>query len=204
MNLRDRIDNNLTIYTLTIAVASFGTGVAADRWAKEIFGPPSPSTECKTEVWQELARKAEWTPLSQCPAFPLKIQITSPGTGSTFQIDSYQPKRLNVPFVVSTSRPLPEVGDLGFVVKAKNTSNYFVVFPLMSRTENTNSYRTLYGVDLPAPVMDDIGYEVRAVFVARKEILGDRFTDLGQILAADPSVVLTDSVFVTAERRVFN
>jgi hypothetical protein len=198
MNLRDHIENNIAIYSAIVLSTGFAIGFATDRWAKEVLGASTNVAECKPEVWEPIARKAEWMPLAQCPAFPLKLQITSPGNGTSFPINAHYPETLRIPVVVSASRPLPEVGSLGFVVKAKNSLNYFVAFPLVGRTRDTNTYRT-NEIELPVHLSAGTEYEVRAVFVQRAEMLGDRFTSVEQILAADPSVVLTDPVFATAE-----
>jgi hypothetical protein len=200
MNLKERIENNLTLWALSLAVTAFGAGVAADRWAKEVFGTGHQVSECKTERWQELARKSDWIPNAQCPAYPLKAQLSSPGTGTTLPFDESFTKTLRIPFVVSLSRPLGTDGDVGFVVKPKDSPNYFVVFPLISRTRETNSYRTEFGIELPVTVLKGNEYEVRGLLVDKKQKMGDRFTELSQILSADQSIILTEPVSVIIEK----
>lgn len=198
MTLRDKIENHLGLYISGVAIAGFASGIAADRWAKDIFGAPVPAPQCKAEQWEPLAREAQWTPLTQCPAFPIKLQITSPGNGTSFAIDRHRLRTLKIPFVVSASRPLPSISDIGFVVKPSSTPNHFVVFPGVYQIANTNSFRT-YEIELPIDVTPGQEYSVRGIFIERKGVLGDRFTSIDQILAADPSIVLTDAVSVVAE-----
>ena len=200
MTLKDKIENNLTIYALSLAVMSFAAGIATDRWAKDIFGHSASISECKADIWQGQAKRADWAPLSQCPAFPLKFSISSPGHGATFTFDKYQSHTLKIPFVISTSRPLPEIGDIGFIVKPKDSLNYFATFPLISRVQGSNSYRASYGIELPVNVLSGNEYEVRAVFVDKKHKFGDRFTGIPQILDTDPSVVLSDPITVSTEK----
>jgi hypothetical protein len=200
MTLKDRIENNLTIAALSLAITSFAAGVATDRWAKDVLGSAAQALECKAEAWQELAKKAEWAPLAQCPAFPLKFNISSPGNGVTLAFDTSWEKTLRIPFVVSVSRPLPDVGDIGFVVKPKDSSNFFTVFPLISRVHDSNTYRAGYGIDLPVNVVSGNEYEIRAVFIDKKMKFGDRFTGIAQVQNTDPSVVLSDPIIVRTDK----
>ena len=190
----------MTLWALSLAATAFAAGAATDRWAKDIFGSPAQADECKAGNWQAIARKENWVPTSQCPAFPLKIQVSSPGTGTTLAVNETWPKTLRIPFVVSLSRPLGGDGDIGFVVKPKNSQNYFVVFPLISRTRETNSYRADFGIDLPTPIEKGMEYEVRGLVIDKKEKLGDRFTDTLQIQATDQSVMLTEPISVIIEK----
>lgn len=200
MNLKERIENNLTLYTLTVSVTAFSAGVATDRWAKDVIGTTPQINECKTTEWQELARKDNWLPISQCPAFPLKAQISSPGSGTTFAFNDERKSTLWTPFVVSLSRHLGDDGDIGFVVKPKNSQNYYVVFPLILRAGQTNAYRAEYGIELPVQIQKGNEYEVRGLLVDKKKKVGDRFTDVSQILRVDESVILTEPISITIEK----
>lgn len=200
MTLKEKIENNLTIWALSLAATAFAAGVATDRWAKDIIADPTKTTECSTEKWQELAKKNDWMQASQCPAFPLRVQLSSPGSGTTLTFDEHSPKKLEIPFVVTLSRPLDKKGDIGFVVKPKNSQNYFVTFPPVSRISETNSYRTISGIWLPIPIQKGTEYEVRGLLIDKEEKMGDRFTDLSQIMAADQSVMMTDPISLVIER----
>jgi hypothetical protein len=200
MTLKERIENNLTLWALSLAATAFAAGVTVDRWAKDVIGPPDQVSACKSENWQVFARKDDWIPTSQCPTLPLKVQVSSPGTGTTLALNETWPSTLKIPFVITLSRPLGDNGDIGFVVKPKNSQNFFVVFPLIARTWETNSYRAQYGIELPTPIQKGIEYEVRGLLVDKKNKMGDRFTDISQILAADQSIMLTEPISVVVEK----
>jgi len=198
MSLRERIENNVTLFMVSIAVPSFLAGMAVDQWAKSVSTTPPPQAACKTEEWQELARNSDWAPVAQCPAFPLKLQITSPGSEATFQRSISNPSWVDMPFVLSASRKPPVGTALGFVVRPQNAPNYFIVFPVLDKISDTTTYRASH-LSLPVSITPNTRYEVRGVFVNQEQTLGDRFTSLAQILAADPSVILTEPITVVSE-----
>jgi len=203
MTLKDKIENHLGLVVSSVFGAGlllgFGAGMKVEQWFKEAVAPASSIIQCKAEIWKPLAQKADWLPMSQCPAYPLKMQISSPGNGTTVSIGSINKKTISTPFILSISRPLIGDSALGFVVKPSSSPNYYVIFPFFEQTKETNSYRTRFGLELPINIQNDSKYEIRGLLIDKKDKLGDRFLDISQITDVDPSVVLTDAITVGIE-----
>src|SRR5215813_7653316 len=75
MTLKEKIENSLTFYTLGMLAAGFLAGLAVYRGVLEIAGPkPQSEVSCTNQTaWEPPARKANWIPQAECPAYPLVL-----------------------------------------------------------------------------------------------------------------------------------
>lgn len=67
MTWKERLENNFTIFVLSLLVAGFGAGLGTYKFFSE--APHGPS-------WTDEAKKENWIPKNECPAYPVSITET--------------------------------------------------------------------------------------------------------------------------------
>lgn len=197
MTLKERIENNLTLYTLSMLLAGFLGGLATYKFMADVVGTKNlSSAECTADQWKPAARKAQWIPDAECPAYALDVKVTSPGNGSVVSIRSSFADWFQTPVIVSSTRPLTAQSSIGVVLKPSDSPNYFVVFPEFSRAGSDNIFRTEEIGRLPFTLKPDMKIELRALVIDSKDRIGAQFSSVEQIRSADTSVFLSEPIQV--------
>ena len=130
MTLKERIENNLTLVILGFLAVGFSAGFASFKALTEISGPNRSSISSASDTsWLQDARKADWIPKSDCPAYPVLVNITSPGAGSLVPIS--RGGYVHVKLVIQASRPLPKTSAVGLISNEENSPNYELDFPVL-------------------------------------------------------------------------
>src|ERR1700722_1967973 len=126
MSLKENIENNPILWVLSLLLAGFLAGISAYKFLADMVTNKSEQTPsaCSQTDWEATARKADWIPKLQCPAYPVSIKLTSPGSGSIISVSRYAIADMDL--IVQASRPLPSNEDVGFVVNQDNKANYYV------------------------------------------------------------------------------
>lgn len=122
MTLKEKIENNLTLYTLGLLLAGFLAGVGLYKSALEIAGPKTADTSPTS--WNPIARAADWLPKAECPAYPVSLNLSSPGNGSSVGVSG---TTIYSDIVIQASRPIPDANALGLIVNHEGDNNYYVV-----------------------------------------------------------------------------
>jgi hypothetical protein len=196
MTLKERIENNLTLYTLTMLLAGFIAGVATYKFLLDISAvKPLAGGECKADTWQASARQASWIQLNECPAFPMEFKLTSPGNGAVVNIEANYEDWFQTPVVFASTRPLPKNSNIGVIFKPADSSNYTVIFPGFERTGSENVYRRNNKITLPFKLKAG-KLELRALVVDDERKLGQQFGSLDQIKSSDSSVFISEPTHV--------
>lgn len=189
MTLKERIENNLTLYTLGLLLTGFVGGITTYKFLIDANSPiVRPDGQCKADDWQSSARKEQWIPKQECPALALDLKITSPGDKSIINIDPNNRSRLETPVVIVANHVLPEQSNIGLVVKPSDEENFYVVFPFFDRATNRLTLRTTYAVDFPFHLKPESVVELRAIIVDDEKKVGSQFTSIDQIKSTDSSV----------------
>lgn len=197
MTLKERIENNLTLFTLGLLFSGFVTGFTANEFIVSTIDPSTRNeTECKQEVWQAKARQEAWGPANECPAFTLDAKITSPGDGALINFNTSYSDRLEGPILISTNRPLPKQSNIGIIIKSSDSPNFSVVFPSFYTASNGSTFRMEHWANLPFRLQSGISLELRPLVADDKRKIGVQFTSIQQIKNIDPSVFIGESVFL--------
>lgn len=196
MTLKERIENNLTLYTLSLLLAGFLAGLCTYKFILDAMGSKTSIVgECTGESWKPPARQAAWLPPNECPAYPLEIKITSPGNNAVVSMRSND-TWFDTPIIVTGTRPLPDKSNIGVVFKPANSPNYYVLFPGFKEAGSRSTFRRDLFVDLPFSLKPAVTIELRALIVDNKAKLGSVFSTLDQIRTSDPSVFISGPVHV--------
>jgi hypothetical protein len=197
MTLKERIENNLTLYTLGLLLTGFLAGLGTFKFLLEATGQAtSVGMQCTGESWKPPARQAAWIPTSECPAYPLELKLSSPGSNTVVAMQAGRDRWFDTPLVVGASRPLPEKINIGIVFKPLDSPNYYVLFPGFTEAGSRANFRRDLFVELPFALKKGMSIELRATVIDNRDKLGTVYSDLEQIRAADPSVFLSPPVQV--------
>ena len=197
MTLKERIENNLTLYTLGLLLTGFLAGIGTFKFLQDATGQTTVAiAQCTGENWKPPARQASWAPTSECPAYPLELKLNSPGHNAVVAMRQSQDRWFDTPLVVGSSRPLPEKTNIGVVFKPTDSPNFYVLFPGFTEAGSRAIFRRDLFVEVPFALKKGMSIELRAAIIDNREKLGSVFTDLEQIRAADPSVFLSQPIQV--------
>jgi hypothetical protein len=200
MTLKDRIDNNITLYTLGLLLTGFCAGIGAYKFMLDVFGGnASALEECVGESWQKSARLAVWLPSSECPAYPLELKISSPGDNAVIPSGSSSGTWLRTIIVISSTRTIPGKSAVGVVLKPTGSTNYYVVFPYFNSVGLHNTFRVDSLIDLPFKLESQMGVEIRALVIDEKQKMGGVYSTLEQIKMTDQSVFISQPIKITIE-----
>jgi|SRR5580700_1492440 hypothetical protein len=203
MQIKERLENNLVWFALTLSVSSFCVGIGAYKFVAEMTAskPESTAAACpQAETdWAVLARKAEWLPRADCPAYPVSISISSPGNGSVVSFDTYYPYTAYTDFVIKTSRPLPRNNSVGLIVNQPTQLNYYVLFPSFTVNDTRTVFR-LRSLNLPFSPESDRLLNYWALIVADETQFGSIYSSLEQVRSSSTEVTLSEKTSVTVAK----
>ena len=134
-------ESSKTLTVLGLLFAGFVSGFSVSQFLSKdsIFsgGSAVAASECSGEKWRPLAESADWTPKNECPAYPLRLSISSPGSLAYISSRSSQPDLIHERVVVNSSRPLPEGMKIFLAAQAVGSPNLHVSRErLYSNSEN--------------------------------------------------------------------
>jgi hypothetical protein len=123
MSWKEKVENNFTIFVLGLLVTGFAAGIGAYKLLVEMTAqPPSQSAAPSGLRWAEEAKKQDWVPKKECPAYPVSINITSPGSGSIVEkTDHVYYNSIGADLVVQASRPIPTPAQVSIVANRPAT-----------------------------------------------------------------------------------
>ena len=163
----------------------------------DFFASPdnNPVNDQPVEKWQETARKNDWIPISECPAFPVTVRITSPGSGAILEQSR---NNIHSRFVVETSRQIKDEHTIYLLVRRADESNHYIADRLYGGAA--------LGVELPFEVSEPTEVTFWAL-VVNTEIpsyydgkVGEIYTDIEQVKSIKQFLALSDPVRVTLRR----
>jgi hypothetical protein len=140
VTLKERFENNFTLFVLGLMVAGFLAGVGVYKALLELTRLPEVSGGASAENWQEEAKRANWMPNADCPAYPVTISITSPGNGSI--VKGPEHSHFETEVVIQSSRPIPDSSQIGIITNIQGDGNYYLDFP----SYNTDEKRTIFRI----------------------------------------------------------
>lgn len=148
--------------------------------------------------WQTNARKEGWIPREECPAYPLKLQLVSPGDAAEIRVNPRSNEAtLYTDIVVRASRPVPEATDVGLVYSEEGTSRYFVDFPYFDVDDARKLFRDEQFISIPFTPSATAQLNIWAIAVDDKRTLGTNYADIEQVLNASPGIVLSEKITVS-------
>lgn len=182
MTIKQKIEDNLTLVVMGFVATGFIAGFGSYKVIQEIAGPNKPISG---DAWIPAAREANWIPKIECPAYPVHVNINSPGSGATPQV-SKTTGTLPISLVVQTSRPLPRSSSVGIIMKEEGDQNHFLLFPFSDGTSSSRQvFRTdgisLFKVHLPRT---NSSVDLWAVVVDDKSRFGIVYSSLDQIIGS--------------------
>jgi len=161
-----------------------GYGVHSAITASPLFGA--------VVDWQATAKAKGWIPNSACPALPVVLDISSPGSNATIE-NEYGVLHTDV--IVRSSRPLPEAESVG-IVFAEENCDYYVIFPNF----DINATRTVFREDRMtiSPIRADShgSLNIWAFAIDDKTQIGSHYGTLEEINAISPNLFLSHSVTI--------
>ena len=198
MSLKDKIDNNLTLFVLGFLVTGFVAGFGSCKVLSDMGATKQPTTVTSSPPtpWVEIARKAKWVPMNECPAYPVSINITSPGGGSHIGVSTLGDVYTDL--VVQTSRPLPPTADVALVVNEENAPNVYVSFPPF----RANNQRTLFRVSyfrLSNRPGKGATLNFWALVVDDRSKFGSIYSSIDQVKASASDVTLSPKISLTVD-----
>jgi hypothetical protein len=145
--------------------------------------------------WKTEAKSNGWGLREECPAYPVNIKLSSPGDGSI--INSYQNGRsLDTSFIVKASREIRKESDVGFIIKRKNDTNVYVVFPYYDEYADRKVFSWLE-IYTPIETKQHNKIEIKAIVTSNKKLFGSVYTSEEQIHKLDDEIVYSDQITVS-------
>jgi hypothetical protein len=204
MTLKERIENNIVLSVLGLLAVGFGTGFGAQKMISEGSTPSSTNAPvCAAQVpWADTARKSDWVPKNECPAYPVSINVTSPGDGSTIKISSPpSDPYASTDLVIQSSRPLPSSTSVGLIFNQEKLPNFYVVFPYLKIDESRKVFRIEQYVKLPFRPELNSALGIWAIIVDDKGKFGSVYSSLDQVKASGSDVTISPKISLNVQQR---
>lgn len=192
MTWKDKVENNITLFVLGLLATGFGSGFTASKLL------PGGDLQSQTP-WQLEAKKANWTPASDCPAYPVSISIASPGNGSVVKV--YAGDAIEEELVVHTSRPLPRSSVVGIISNVEGNMNYYLSFPSFEITANNTVFRKYEIVNFHKEVASAENVNLWAAIVDDESKYGSIYSSLEQITSSSKDVTLSQKITLRVEHK---
>lgn len=192
MTLKEKIENNLTLYTLGLLCTGFIAGVGVYRGIIEIAGPKT--IDVSQQLWEVPARAAGWIPKAECPAFPLTIALTSPGAGS---IVGARDDTIYSDVVVQTTRPLPPNNVVGLILNQEGDPNYYIARYGLEPDDSRRIFRSEKYIFLPFKVKPAGKLNMWAFVADDRGKLGTVYGSLVQVQKGSPEITLSEKVVIS-------
>jgi hypothetical protein len=192
MTWKEKVENNITLFVLGLLATGFGSGFTASKLL------PGGDMQSQT-AWQLEAKKANWTPTSECPAYPVSISIASPGNGSVVKV--FASDAIQEELVIHTSRPLPRSSSVGIISNVEGNMNYYLSFPSFSITANNMVFREYGILEFHKEVVSAENVNLWAVIVDDERKYGSIYSSLEQITSSSKDVTLSQKITLRVERK---
>jgi hypothetical protein len=197
MSIKDKIENNLTLYTLGLLTTGFIAGFGAFKAIQDAKGAiPSPSAVS----WETTARTAGWIPTSECPAFPISIALTSPGTGTIVNLSG---NFLYTDLVIQSTRPLPSGSCVGIIINQEGDTNYYIgKYTIDAADDERKVFLSKQFVFLPFKPNPGASLSIWSYVTTNRNQLGTVYNNLAQIKQAIPEIVISEGIKIRP--KIFN
>ncbi len=184
------------------AIWSFGYGVG--NWNQKDWETVAKHNNwVSREVWQDEVRKKGWIPGNECPGYPTKLVISSPGQNSElfvvnehnldYKIDEY--------VVVESSRPYAgadklQVG-LAYQPVGEPQSNCYLTFTFKGRSWNEYKFcKVSWSENLSFDASKVSHMDIWAVLVTSENSVGKNYSSIDQIKTSGAVIALSDPIRV--------
>jgi hypothetical protein len=184
-----------TLKTLGWIVSGFVAGFAVSQFlSKEsIFAGSSVVQQCTTDQWQQLAKTSDWTPKNECPAYPLRLSITSPGNQTFITPSKGYPNEIMEKVIVNLSRPLPTGTRLYLAAQDTDSSNLYVSDE--SLYSNSNGIATTIGSSkFGFDISKTKSIQLWAFATNDDDRIGDLYKDIQQLQDGTPNVYVSEPI----------
>jgi hypothetical protein len=190
--LKDKIENNLTLYTLGLLLSGFLAGIGVYKSALEIAGPKAPDTSPSS--WSPVARAADWLPKGECPAYPVSLALSSPGSGASVGVSG---ETIYSDVVIQASRPIPDANAVGLIVNHEGDNNYYVVRDFGLKADSIKKiFKSEKFIFLPYKPKSDGKLNIWAFTVDDENKLGTVYGGLDQVKDAASEMTISQKVVV--------
>jgi hypothetical protein len=193
MSWKEKVENNFTIFVLGLLVTGFAAGIGAYQFVAEVTSQSHNLSEGPGVLdWTEEARKGDWIPKNECPAYP----VSSLGSGSIVDTSYTNSPYITGDLVIETSRPIPVSSHVGIVSNKSDDSNYYVSFLnfIIDQKRMIFPYNTMF--KLPVYTQPGIGINLWAIVVDNRNKFGSTYASLEQITAGRTEVTLSPKVSI--------
>ena len=185
---------------LGLLLAGFIAGFSTYERIRRITGfKNAPNTK-----WQDMAREQDWIPKSECPAYPISLDITSPGDGTIVKYLGIGTPALETDLVIQSSRPIPLPTSMGLIYNEDGDSNFYVSFPYFNDyfpdplgRNSRKIFRREEFVFLPFQPKDGTKLNLWAIAVADQRMVGSVYSSLEQIETSTSGAVISEKISIT-------
>jgi hypothetical protein len=199
MTLKEKIENNLVIFTLGLLFTGFLSGFGAYKAIQEIGGLSKPSDMTN---WEPTARASGWIPSTECPAFPVSVALTNPGNHTIIDVSDIY---LYTDLVIQCTRSLPLGNSVGFIINQKGDSNFYISHRLyFEPDESRKVFRVTEPVHLPFKPRPGSTITMWAYIATDIYKVGTVYNSISQIKQASPEIVLSESVTLSLKQHIQN
>ena len=199
MSLKEKVENNLVIFTLGLLLAGFLAGFGAYKTIQEIVGSSKPS---HLTNWEPTARVAGWIPSTECPAFPVSVALTNPGNRTTIDVSN---DTLYTDLVIQCTRPLPLNNSVGIIINQEGDSNFYIgKHTVPAVDEGRKVFRDKEYVFLPFKPRPGSTITMWAYIATNENQVGTVYNSINQIKQASPEIVVSEGVTLTLKQRTQN
>lgn len=150
--------------------------------------------------WQQEATKVGWIQKTDCPAYPVTLRITGPGSSSSVPVRNRSDESIwRSDFVISSTRPIPKGNSVAIIAVNPTTSMHHIVWPLFERTSGNRVFRVNGFQAFPFPVENKGKVSFYAALVDDKKALSGLYSTLDQIKSAGADVALSAPTELVAD-----
>jgi hypothetical protein len=147
--------------------------------------------------WKEKARSEHWVPKSECAAYPVRLQITSPGDKSSVSVAIVGNKTsLRTDFVIHSSRPIPSANKIGIIVFEEGRSNYYVIFPEFVTKDRRRVFRREVYLYMPFEIKHDSKIKFWALLIENLSSIGEVYSNIEQIKGLPVETTISEPILV--------
>lgn len=197
MTLKEKIENSPVLYTLGLLATGFVAGLGAYKGILEIAGPRP--TDISPSSWMPVARSSDWLPKSECPAFPVSLSLSNPGSGSLLGVSG---DTIYSDIVIQASRPLPETNVVGLILNQEGDPNFYVARSFGLRADPVRRiFKSEKFVFLPFEPKHEGKLHIWAFSADDANKLGTAYGSLEKVKQSVADITLSSAVVINVKAR---
>ncbi len=193
MNISD-ITTKIAVPIIAAVLSGLGVVIITPDWEEQARSKGWVSLS----EWQTSARRSEWLPKNECPAYPIKMEIFAPGNGTVLD-NIYLSARETTIFheiLVRLNRPLTGNSDVGFVYNLEGSNVFYIDLPYMEKMKSETVLAKKNLFKIPQKIKSNSNLKIWSILAEKGNLLESRFSSIEQISALKEVTYISNPITV--------